>query len=74
MLNQRKKLKDSSIIRLSELRGILNHLVDNSLRMYIRYDKLKEYIKLCVINYDNASENEKEYLEKYFFNNKSKGE
>lgn len=73
MLKQKKKLKDHSLIRLYELRGILNHLVDNSLRMYIRYDKLKEYIKLCVIDYDNASENEKEYLEKYFFN-KSKGE
>lgn len=73
MLNQRKKLKDRSLIRLSELRGILNHLVDNSLRMYIRYEKLREYIRLCVIDYNNASENEKEYLERYFFN-KSKGE
>nr|DAI40446.1 MAG TPA: hypothetical protein [Microviridae sp.] len=73
MLKQKKQLKDSSLIRLAELRGVLNHLIDNSLRLYIRYDRLKEYIRLCVITYDNASENEKEYLDKYFFN-KPKGE
>lgn len=73
MSKQRDSLKDSSLIRLADLRGVLNHLIDNSLRLYIRYDKLKEYIRLCIITYDNASENEKEYLDKYFFS-KIKGD
>lgn len=69
MLGQKKTLKDSSLVCLEDLQRALALLVDYCLHRFMSYKKLKEYIRFCIVNYEDLSENDKEYLSKYFFGN-----
>lgn len=66
MLSQ-KKLKDNSLVCIEDLKRALSLLVDYRLHRFMSYKKLKEYIRFCIVNYDDLSDNDKEYLSKYFF-------
>lgn len=74
MLKKKKKLTDSSLVCLEDLRRALSLLVDYRLNRFMSYRKLKEYIRFCVVNYDELSDNDKEYLSKYFFGKPRKGD
>lgn len=70
MLKNKKKLKDNSLVCIDDLRRNLNLLVDRRLHRFMSYRKLKEYIRFCLVNYDELSEGDKIYLERYFFGKK----
>lgn len=70
MLKKKKKLKDNSLVCIDDLRCNLNLLVDKRLHRFMSYRKLKEYIRFCLVDYDELSDGDKNYLERYFFGRK----
>ena len=64
---EKEKLKDNALISLDQLKDHLTYLLNDRYVEFMSYRALKEYIRLCVVNYDKLTNNEKQYLERYYF-------
>ncbi len=67
---KRKLLKDNSLVSIDDLIGHLTFLSNNRCHRFISYRRLKEYVRLSILNYEDLSDSDKLYLERLFFRKK----
>ena len=72
MLKKKKLLKDSSLVSVDDLIGHLTFLSNNRYVRFMSYRSLKEYVRMSILNYDDLSDSDKLYLERYFFGKKER--
>lgn len=70
MLKKKKLLKDNSLVSIDDLIGHLTFLSNNRYVQFMSYRALKEYIRMSILNYEDLSDSDKLYLERYFFGKK----